>query len=88
MVWTHIEGETTMNLKPFLKFPFAGAAFAAFALFAGTAAAQPYAAWNQNRVITLNTTSTGANVAGNVTNFPVLIRLSRGIRREAALRFG
>ena len=32
--------------------------------------------WNYSRKIMLNTTATGANVTGNVTNFPVLIRLT------------
>ena len=34
--------------------------------------------WNYSREITLNTTATGANVTGNVTNFPALIRLTAG----------
>jgi hypothetical protein len=34
-----------------------------------------YGAWSNRRSIILNTTSTGANVATTVTNFPVLIRL-------------
>jgi hypothetical protein len=33
------------------------------------------AGWTAGRSITLNTTATGANVAGTVRNFPVLIRL-------------
>jgi len=37
----------------------------------------PYSAWSGHRTITLNTTSTGANVAGDVRNFPVLIRLTQ-----------
>ena len=32
--------------------------------------------WNYSRAIRLNTTATGADVAGSVTNFPVLIRLT------------
>lgn len=35
----------------------------------------PYANWTGHRTITLNTTSSGANIPANVTNFPVLIRL-------------
>lgn len=35
----------------------------------------PYATWSGHRTITLNTSATGANVPGNVTHFPVLIRL-------------
>ena len=49
--------------------------FALFA-FAIAALAGPYDAWTQNRAIRLNTGVTGANVAGNVTGFPVLIRLT------------
>lgn len=32
--------------------------------------------WNRNRQVFLNTTSTGANVGGDVTGFPVLVRLN------------
>ncbi|MBN1756808.1 MAG: DUF2341 domain-containing protein, partial [Chitinispirillaceae bacterium] len=35
-----------------------------------------YATWSYSTTITLNTTSGGANVSGNVLNFPVLIRLN------------
>ncbi|MGL1937298.1 MAG: DUF2341 domain-containing protein, partial [Fibrobacterales bacterium] len=35
-----------------------------------------YETWNYNRTITLNTTVSGADVAGTVTDFPVLIRLT------------
>jgi hypothetical protein len=42
----------------------------------------PYAAWLGHRSIVLNTSATGANVAANVTNFPVLIRLGTA---EAAI---
>ena len=35
-----------------------------------------YAGWKFSKKFHLNTTVTGANVAGNVTNFPVLIRLN------------
>jgi hypothetical protein len=45
-------------------------------LGASMAAAGPYDAWTGNRTIRLNTGVTGANVAGAVTNFPVLIRLT------------
>jgi hypothetical protein len=34
-----------------------------------------YGAWSGHRNIVLNTSATGANVAGTVTNFPVLVRL-------------
>jgi len=34
--------------------------------------------WNYARKITLNTSSSGAGVAGNVSNFPVLVRLTAG----------
>jgi hypothetical protein len=36
-----------------------------------------YAAWPQSRRIYLNTTASGANVAGNVDDFPVLVRLDK-----------
>jgi hypothetical protein len=36
----------------------------------------PYSAWSNSRNIKLNTSATGANVTGNVTNFPVLVRLA------------
>jgi hypothetical protein len=39
------------------------------------ASAKPYATWTNSRAIVLNTSATGANVSGTVTNFPVLIRL-------------
>jgi hypothetical protein len=39
------------------------------------AAVGNYGAWTNRRSIVLNTTASGANVAGTVTNFPVLIRL-------------
>jgi hypothetical protein len=42
----------------------------------GDVTGTPYSAWSGHRTITLNTTATGANVPGNVTNFPVLIRLT------------
>jgi hypothetical protein len=42
----------------------------------------PYAAWTNSRTIRLNTGVTGANVAGAVRNFPVLIRLTSA---EAAI---
>src|SRR5690606_13315892 len=34
-----------------------------------------YDGWSKSKEITLNTTASGANVAGEVRNFPVLIRL-------------
>lgn len=36
-----------------------------------------YTAWPRSRRLTLNTTATGANVAGNADDFPVLVRLGR-----------
>ena len=39
------------------------------------ATAQQYSAWTYNARIQFNTTSTGANVSGGVTNFPLLVRL-------------
>src|SRR5690606_32984564 len=39
------------------------------------AASGPYAGWTKSKEITLNTTASGANVTGDVHNFPVLIRL-------------
>ncbi|MBN2188558.1 MAG: DUF2341 domain-containing protein, partial [Chitinispirillaceae bacterium] len=38
-----------------------------------------YATWPYLQNLYFNTSSSGANVAGNVTNFPVLIRLNPGI---------
>ncbi|MBN1578214.1 MAG: DUF2341 domain-containing protein, partial [Chitinispirillaceae bacterium] len=37
-----------------------------------------YSTWNYQQTITLITTSTGADVSGDVTNFPVLLRLNPG----------
>lgn len=42
---------------------------------AGAAFAADYTAWSGHRPIVLNTSATGANVAGTVTNFPLLVRL-------------
>lgn len=36
----------------------------------------PFAGWKDSAEVTLNTTSSGANISGNVYGFPVLIRLS------------
>ncbi|MCD6023885.1 MAG: hypothetical protein K0Q91_801 [Fibrobacteria bacterium] len=45
-------------------------------LFAWPVGAQEnYATWSQSRTYILNTTAGGANVAGQVLNFPVLVRL-------------
>jgi hypothetical protein len=49
----------------------------------GNITTTPYSAWSGHRTITLNTTAAGANVSGNVLNFPVLIRLTAA---EALLR--
>jgi hypothetical protein len=43
----------------------------------GAIAEVPYSGWTYKNIITLNTTSGGADVAGTVLNFPVLIRLSK-----------
>jgi hypothetical protein len=43
-----------------------------------------YATWTYSRKLYLNTGSSGAKVAGNVTNFPVLIRLNSGLFKEFA----
>jgi PKD repeat protein len=45
-------------------------------LFYATIFADDYTQWSFSSVIVLNTTVTGANVANNVTGFPVLIRLT------------
>ncbi len=37
-----------------------------------------YAQWSKYRDITINTSASGANVSGTVTNFPVLVRLTSG----------
>jgi hypothetical protein len=44
--------------------------------FAASSFAGPYDAWTYHRDITVNTTGTGADVAGTVANFPVLVRLT------------
>lgn len=43
---------------------------------AGDTAAVEFPLWKYDRKLTLNTSTTGANVPGNVYNFPVLIRLN------------
>lgn len=49
----------------------------ALALLATWAQAQPYAGWDRFRTLTINTSASGgANVAGTVTNFPLLVRLT------------
>jgi hypothetical protein len=45
-------------------------------LFFSANSQENYRDWRYYRAITLNTTSTGASVSGNATNFPVLIRLN------------
>ncbi len=37
---------------------------------------EKYVEWTYNKKMYINTTATGANVAGNVNNFPLLVRLS------------
>jgi hypothetical protein len=41
-----------------------------------TPAQEDYSSWAHTKVITLNTSATGANVAGSVGGFPVLVRLT------------
>ncbi len=49
----------------------------ALAFFFGKAgAAEDYTLWSSYKVLTVNTGSTGANVAGTVSNFPMLVRLT------------
>ncbi|MBN1576712.1 MAG: DUF2341 domain-containing protein, partial [Chitinispirillaceae bacterium] len=48
------------------------------ALFFSASFADDYATWSYSKTITLNTTSTGADVGNNVLQFPVLIRLNPG----------
>jgi hypothetical protein len=60
-------GETDMKTGAFLI------AFLAFVTL--TAAQEDYATWSGHKTVILNTSATGANVTGNVLNFPVLIRL-------------
>ncbi|MBD3239012.1 MAG: DUF2341 domain-containing protein, partial [Chitinivibrionales bacterium] len=43
---------------------------------AGTHAAEDYSLWGDSAKVMLNTTATGANVAADVYNFPVLVRLT------------
>jgi hypothetical protein len=57
----------------------------AAALFAAAAPAraqqEDYSSWPYSQKVCLNTRSTGANVAGNVTRFPLLVRLNPGVFR-------
>jgi hypothetical protein len=39
---------------------------------------QGYSGWKFSRMLSLNTTASGAGVSGNVLNFPVLVRLTAG----------
>ena len=49
------------------------------ALFAGrTQAVDNYSQWPNSNVISVNTSASGAGVAGTVTRFPVLVRLNPG----------
>lgn len=43
---------------------------------AGVLAQENYTTWPYYKNITLNTSASGANVAGNVARFPVLVRLT------------
>ena len=47
-----------------------------FTLTAGDTSMVPLTGWKFHRRMYLNTTATGADIAGNVTDFPVLVRLS------------
>jgi hypothetical protein len=49
-----------------------------FTVFAGETLPITLFDWYYSRMLVLNTTSSGADVSGIVTNFPVLIRLSAG----------
>ncbi|MBN1308769.1 MAG: DUF2341 domain-containing protein, partial [Chitinispirillaceae bacterium] len=44
----------------------------------GVTPPEDYGDWDYSQVITLNTTASGANVSGNVLDFPVLLRLNPG----------
>jgi hypothetical protein len=44
----------------------------------GRVALFPFYGWGYSKTIVFNTTSSGANVSGNVLNFPVLVRLNTG----------
>jgi hypothetical protein len=48
-------------------------------LVADTVDNENYTAWSKVQNLYLNTTQSGANVPGNVTNFPVLIRLNPAV---------
>jgi hypothetical protein len=58
-----------------MKFTYAMAGALALASAMSAGAQENYATWAHNRDIVLNTSTTGANVAGTVTGFPVLVRL-------------
>lgn len=45
----------------------------------GTAVELPLAGWRYSKRLVLNTTSTGANVTGDVTGFPLLVRLDSSV---------
>ena len=60
------------------------AMMAALTACVGMAQAQPFAAWTKYRDVTINTTSTGANVATNQANFPVLVRLTNASEATGA----
>src|SRR5690606_30687171 len=62
-----IRGEIPMRIQTVLSITLA---------LATGALAQPYAAWGKYKEIAVNTKASGANVAGTVTNIPVLIRLN------------
>ena len=49
------------------------------AAFVATAACDDYSGWDFHKDIELNTTASGAAVAGAVTSFPVLIRLTPSV---------
>ena len=59
------------------EFMFDKKAFLGVLALAGLVCAQEnYATWPRYKNLTINTTSSGANVPGVVTNFPILVRLT------------
>jgi hypothetical protein len=50
--------------------------FDSIQIITGQATAHRFSPWKFSRKIGFNTTSTGANVAGNIVGFPVLVRLN------------
>ena len=50
--------------------------FAMVFLFSAAFSQENYGQWTHYKAVTVNTTSTGANVTGTVANFPLLVRLT------------